>query len=192
MSELDPATVAACRRGDERAFRRLVDAHRQPVVALCVALAGADGEDLAQETFVRVFRAIDRFDPGGPATLRSWILCIARRLCHDRARHLRRTPEVGGVTADAVDPAASPIASVLGAEASSRVARAFAALPDEQRAVLALREWEGLDYQEIAVVEGVPVGTVRSRLARARDALKAALGAGDDAAAVGGRRRAHA
>src|SRR5258705_531482 len=129
-------------------------------------LKGA-GEDLAQETFVRVFRAIHRFDPQGPASLRGWILCIARRVCTDRSRLAWRAREVSGIEVDAADPAADPLARVIGAEAAARFGRAFAALPDDQRAVLALREWEGLDYQEIAVVEGVPVGTVRSRLSRA-------------------------
>src|SRR5215208_5909410 len=91
---LDRATLEACRRGDAAAFRRLVEVHERPVHGLCVALAGADGEDLAQETFLRVYKAIRGFDPHGTATLRAWILTIARRLCHDRARHVNLGIEV--------------------------------------------------------------------------------------------------
>jgi RNA polymerase sigma factor (sigma-70 family) len=91
-AELDSATLRACRRGDPAAFRALVACYQDRVYALCVALAGSDGEDLAQETFVRVHGAIGRFDPDGPASLLGWILTIARRLCVDRARaHSRQT-----------------------------------------------------------------------------------------------------
>jgi RNA polymerase sigma-70 factor (ECF subfamily) len=176
---LDPATLEACRRGDAAAFRRLVELHSRPVHGLCVALAGADGEDLAQETFLRVYKAIRTFDPQGPATLRAWILTIARRLCADRARHVNLGVEVavgeGGLDHDAVDPGADPEAAAGAAGLQECLRRAVAALPEEQRAVLVLREWDDLDYEEIAAIENVPVGTVRSRLARAREALRATL-----------------
>jgi RNA polymerase sigma-70 factor (ECF subfamily) len=175
MDDLDRALIAGLRRHDAQAFRRLLARYQQPVYALCVALAGADGEDLAQETFLRVFRAARDFDPDGPATLKSWILCIARRLCHDRARHTRRGVEVA-VDADAGDPSGGPEEQLASARLGERLRAAIAALPEDQRAAIALREWEGLDYEEIAAIEGVPVGTVRSRLARARAALRDALG----------------
>jgi RNA polymerase sigma-70 factor (ECF subfamily) len=178
--------LAAIRRGEAGAFRRLVERYQQPVYALCVALAGSDGEDLAQETFLRVHRSLAGFDPDGPATLRSWILTIARRLCHDRARHVGRGVEVLA-PADAADEAAGPEEQAHAAWLGRRVRAAVAALPVEQRVVIALREWEGLDYEEIAAIEGVPVGTVRSRLARARAALREALG--EDAGAEGARGR---
>lgn len=170
---IDAATLAACRRGDARAFAALVLAYQQPVVSLCTALAGRDGEDLAQETFVRVLRAIRGFDPAGRATLRSWILVIARRLCHDRARHIGRDIE-RAVTADAAS-ADDPRAKLESDRLRARVAAAIAQLPADQRAVIALREWEGIDYAEIAEIEGVPIGTVRSRLARARETLRELL-----------------
>jgi RNA polymerase sigma-70 factor (ECF subfamily) len=180
--------LAALRSGDAAAFRRLVERHQQPVYALCVALAGADGEDLAQETFLRVLGALDGFDPAGPATLRSWILTIARRLCHDRARHVGRGVEImPAQPADAADERAGPEEQAHAASLGRRVRAAVAALPAEQRVVIALREWEGLDYEEIAAIEGVPVGTIRSRLARARAALREALA--ERAGAEGARSR---
>ena len=174
---LDPATLEACRLGDADAFRRLVEAYRKPVLALCVALAGDDGEDLTQETFVRVHRAIHRFDPAGPASLRGWILCIARRLCQDRARVLGRRGRVAPFDDEIVAVDLDPGAALDRADRDARVGRAIASLPDDQRAALALYEWEGLDYEAIARREAVPVGTVRSRLSRARAALRAALAA---------------
>ena len=175
-NEIEEALVAGCRRRDKAAFRRLIDIYQQPVFSLCVALAAGDAEDLAQETFLRVFKSIADFDPRGPATLRSWILVIARRLCHDRARHVRRGVEIAvQPPAYAADPAAGPEERAVAASLRARVRVAMARLPEEQRLVLALREWEGLEYEEIAAVDGVPVGTVRSRLARARAALREAL-----------------
>ncbi len=176
MSDLDAALIAACRRREDWAFRRLVERHGQPVYALCVALAGSDGEDLAQETFLRVFRAVGEFDPRGPASLKSWILTIARHLCQDRARHVKRGVEVAVPPPEARDPAAGPDERLAAARLGERLRSALARLPEEQRAVIALREWEGLEYEEIAAIEGVPVGTVRSRLARARAALRETLG----------------
>jgi RNA polymerase sigma-70 factor, ECF subfamily len=179
MSDPDAALIAACARREDWAFRRLIERHGQAVYALCTALAGTDGEDLAQETFLRVLRAVGDFDAQGPATLRSWILTIARRLCHDRARHLGCGVEVASPAPGAwepADPALGPEEHLEAARLCARLSAALAQLPLEQRAVIALREWEGLGYEEIATIEDVPIGTVRSRLARARSALREALG----------------
>jgi RNA polymerase sigma-70 factor (ECF subfamily) len=172
VSELDRATLERCRRGQADAFRALVGAYQDRVFALCVALAGADGEDLAQETFVRVHGAIRTFEPQGPASLSTWILRIARRLCTDRARSARvrlAAAEVDVATGD------TPERELSARQTGDRLRAAIAALPEEQRAVIALREWDGLEYEAIAEIEGVPVGTIRSRLARAREALRNAL-----------------
>jgi RNA polymerase sigma-70 factor (ECF subfamily) len=178
--ELDRATLQRCRRGDAGAFRVLVERYQDRVFALCVALAGSDGEDLAQETFVRVHGALGGFDPDGGATLGGWMLTIARRLCTDRARYRRRRPTV---TLDVVplgDGAPGADAQLERAQAARALRRAIGELPEEQRAVVALQLWSDLDYEEIAAVERVPVGTVRSRLARAKEALKRALGVADE------------
>lgn len=178
--ELDRATLARCRRGEAAAFRVLVETYQDRVYALCVALAGSDAEDLTQETFVRVHGALGGFDDGGPARLGAWILTIARRLCTDRARWRKRRPTV---TLDVVplgDSAPGADAQLERARQARALRQAVAALPEEQRAVVALQLWDGLEYEEIASIEGVPVGTVRSRLSRARDALKRALGVDDE------------
>ena len=183
--ELDGATVNACRRGDRAAFRALVSCYQDRVYALCVALAAGDGEDLAQETFVRVHAAITRFDPAGAASLGGWILTIARRLCVDRARARQRQTALTVELAEREDTGAMPASPESRGSMETRLdrardahalRRAVAALPLEQRAVVALQLWDGLDYEEIAAIEAVPVGTVRSRLARAKEALRRALG----------------
>lgn len=174
--ELDRPTLLRCRRGDAAAFRALVERYQDRVYALCVALAGSDGEDVAQETFVRVHGAIAGFDADGPARLGAWILTIARRLCADRARFRRRRPTVPleVVALGAATPAAD--ATLERAQEARRLRAAIDQLPDEQRAVIALQLWDELDYEEIAAIEGVPIGTVRSRLSRAKETLRRALG----------------
>jgi RNA polymerase sigma-70 factor (ECF subfamily) len=178
--ELDLATLRRCRRGDAQAFRALVERYQDRVYGLCVALAGSDAEDLTQETFVRVHGALGDFDVDGPARLGAWILTIARRLCTDRARWRKRRPTVALDVVPIGDARPGADAELDRARMSRALHRAIAALPDDQRAVVALQLWDGLDYEEIAAIERVPVGTVRSRLARAKDALKRALGVDDE------------
>jgi RNA polymerase sigma-70 factor, ECF subfamily len=178
--ELDRATLGRCRRGDAAAFRALVERYQDRVYALCVALAGADGEDLTQETFVRVHGALGGFDADGPARLGAWILTIARRLCTDRARYAKRRPTVSLDVVPLGDGAPGADAQLERARQGRLLRQAIAALPDDQRAVVALQLWDGLEYDEIAAIECVPVGTVRSRLARAKEALRRALGVEDE------------
>src|SRR6185312_2495953 len=174
--ELDRATLSRCRRGDAQAFRALVEHYQDRVFALCLALAGSEAEDLTQETFVRVHGAVGGFDPDGPARLGAWILTIARRLCTDRARAVGRRPTVALDVVPLGDGRPGADTELDRARRARALHQAIAALPEEQRAVVALQLWDGLEYEEIAAIERVPVGTVRSRLARAKDALKRALG----------------
>src|SRR5258708_374667 len=145
MGELEAHMVDACRTGEPAAFRALVECYQDRVFALCVALAGRnDAEDLAQETFLRVHRSIVRFVAAGAAPLSGWVLTIARRLCVDRARGARWRVEVpfDGALAAGVDAALEQ--TLDRARQAVRLARAIGELPEEQRAVLALREWDGL------------------------------------------------
>ena len=177
--ELDSATIARCRRGDAAAFRRLVEHYEDRVYGLCLALAGPDAEDVAQETFVRAHAALSSFDVGRDAKLSSWLLTIARRLCADRARNHKRR-QVLTLQLLPAEPRPGADDALDLARRAATLRRAVAELPEEQRAVVALRAWDGLEYEAIAAVEGVPVGTVRSRLARAKAALKRALGLDED------------
>jgi RNA polymerase sigma-70 factor (ECF subfamily) len=168
---LDEVTLRRAQRGDQRAWRDLIDRYQRPVHALIWRLLAGRSrhrvEDLTQETFVRVLRALPRFDPDGTASLSTWILTIATRMT---LNELRR-PEAAGLERE---PAGHERADAdaerkrLGAA----IAKGVAALPDAQRAVLVLREYHDLDYTEIADVLELDVGTVKSRLNRARTALR--------------------
>jgi RNA polymerase sigma-70 factor (ECF subfamily) len=169
--QLDELTLRRAQRGDERAWRDLVACYQNVVHALVwrmlVGRARHRVEDLVQETFVRVLRALPSFDPAGPATLQTWMLTIATRLALNELR--RKEPEALVAEPPArerTDAAAER--QRLGAAISAGVA----ALPDTQRAVFVLREYHELDYLEIASVLELDLGTVKSRLARARGALR--------------------
>lgn len=166
--------------GDRRAFDALVTRHRQAVYRLCWAATGnhADADDAAQETFVRVFRSLPSYDPARP--FGPWIRKIAWN-CGLSVRRDRNAGVAGLVANDApeaVDPAPGPEESAAGNEERRRMAGAMAALPAELRTVMVLRAVEGLSYAEIALVAGIPAGTVMSRLSRARKRLLEALGTG--------------
>ena len=170
LDELDDLTLQRARRGDARAFRALVEMYQRRVFALVGRMLGRGRaslvEDLAQETFLRVFRALPAFAPEGPARLSTWILTIAARLALDELA--RRRPVVL-----AQEPSAPPDAE---ARALGRaIERAVAALPPDFRAVFLLREYHDLDYDEIARALEIDLGTVKSRLSRARSQLRAAL-----------------
>jgi RNA polymerase sigma factor (sigma-70 family) len=174
VGEKDERLAAQAAGGDRRAFDALVTRHRQAVYRLCWAATGnhADADDAAQETFVRVFRALPSYDP--------WLRKIAWNCGLSVRRDAKAgVPVVAGSDApEAVDPAPGPEESAAGNEERQRVAGAMAALPAELRAVMVLRAVEGLSYAEIALVAGIPAGTVMSRLSRARKRLLDALGTG--------------
>ena len=133
----------------------------------------ADAEDLVQDTLLRAYRAIDRFDGRHP---RAWLLTILRNTHANRGRG--RPPEVLSDVAarGAAAPAAEePEAVVLRGTFDVAVERAFHALPEKFRLVVELVDLGGLSYQEVAVTLDVPVGTVMSRLHRGRGRIRAAL-----------------
>ena len=174
MDELDELTLARARRGDRRAQGELVRRYQGPVYRLLSRLLVAHPElveDLLQDSLVKALGALPKFDPSGPAKLSSWILTIATRAGIDALRkHARIHVELDR------SPDEGPEELFCARELERRVKRAMAALPDDQRAVLVLRAYHDLDYPEIAGALGVEVGTVKSRLSRARAALRASLG----------------
>ena len=173
---LDELTLRRAQRGDERAWRDLVTRYAPPIHALIWRLLAGRARhrvpDLVQETFVRVLGARPTFDPAGPASLSTWMLTIATRLTLNELRrpdHATLVDEPLGAAAD------RPDAAVERRRLAAALAAGVAQLPDPQRAVLVLREYHDLDYTEIADVLELDLGTVKSRLARARLALRAYL-----------------
>lgn len=177
--ELDALTLAAARRGDPAALARLVQFYERPVFALVGRLLCGRRhlcvEDVAQDVFVRVVRGIHRFNPEGPAQLSTWILTVATRACLNSLRARFREEPLPREHSERPDRGASPEELTLDREREGQVAGAMAALPEEMRAVLVLRAYHDLDYPEIAAALDLEIGTVKSRLSRARAALRALM-----------------
>lgn len=184
----DAADVARFQAGDESAFEPLVARSEAEIFRLARRMLGdsEDALDAAQETFLRAYRGLRSFR--GEAAFRSWLIGIAINVCRNkrgsaasRARRLSvplldEDPESGAAVGhDLADPRPGPEAAAHGAEIQRALERALATLAGEHREILLLREMEGLEYDEIARALGCPLGTVKSRLCRARTALREAL-----------------
>jgi len=176
--------VQRCAARDEEACAELVAEHQRMVVALAVNLLGDREEalDLSQEVFLRVFRTIHRFR--GHSTLRTWIYRIAVNQARNRHRFWRRRHRNDQVPLDVHVAAHGEFSSRIGEEPDrlleqkelgERLQRALDRLPFEQRTAIVLREIDGLSYEEISFSLNVAIGTVKSRLTRARLALRADL-----------------
>jgi RNA polymerase sigma-70 factor (ECF subfamily) len=160
--ELTPLAHAA-RLGEPGAFEAFIEASYGQVRRFCAAVVdGETADDLAQETYVRCVRALGRFR--GDASARTWVLAIARRVCVDELRsrgRRRRGPVAPGVQAPVVPDATEDVA----------VADLLARLDPDRRAAFVLTQLLRMSYREASLVCGCPVGTIRSRVARARDDL---------------------
>jgi RNA polymerase sigma-70 factor (ECF subfamily) len=180
----EAALIARCTSGDESACAELVAAHQRMVYGLAFNLLGERDEalDLSQDVFLRVFRTLSRFR--GQSSLRTWIYRIVINQARNRQRwwrrrhrsdivslddHLRRCGDVES-TRDLL-----PDRLLASKETAARIWEALERLPFDQRTALILREVDGLKYEEIAYSLDVAVGTVKSRLTRARQALRAEL-----------------
>lgn len=177
-AEIDHLTLARARRGDSVALGALVRHYQRPVYALVGRLLIGRSpdrvDDVAQESFIRVCRGLARFEPDGPARLSTWILTIATRTCLNHLRDTaREEPQPSPADDDAADD--DPEQNAADRERRRRVEAAMRALPEDLRAVLVLRGYHDFDYDEIAQALGIELGTVKSRLGRARSALRAAL-----------------
>lgn len=180
------ALVQQCAAGDEAACARLVTDHQRMVYQLALHLMSDPQEalDLSQEVFLRVFRTLPQFR--GQSTLKTWIYRIVVNQASNRQRWWRRRHKAQQVALEDHTSvhgelpenraSAQPDRVLLQRETARRVHQALAELRFDQRAVIVLREIDGLSYEEIAESLGVAVGTVKSRLARAREELRSRLG----------------
>jgi len=172
----DEELVSAARRGATDAFRALYDRHAAGAYALARSILGdvEGAEDVVQTAFVRAWDQLPRLRRGGAFYV--WVRQTTRRAAVDelrrrgshRAASLDELEEGGGEVPSGEE---SPEAAATSAELSATVRRAVGSLPEHHRTVVVLHHFDRLEVQEIAQVLGVPVGTVLSRLARARETL---------------------
>lgn len=177
--------VRAAQAGDEAASRQIVEALHRPVLATIFRFLGPgwrrEIEDIAQDVFLKVFRALGTFDPAR-AKFTTWVYSFVRNHCYDVLKR-RRLPTTSLHAAAEDEPAREvvdrrellPTADLDNQELGRRIAEALAGLGEDQRLAFVLREYENLDYAEIAAITGVNEGTVKSRLFRAKEALRGQL-----------------
>ena len=178
--ETDAELVARVQRGDKRAFDLLVRKYQQRIMALISRYIRNRSEiaDVAQEAFIKAYRALPNFR--GDSQFYTWLYRIAINSAKNHLASQSRRPQTASV--DGLEPEqladlagqtdnASPERLLLTAELKREIDAAIAELPDELRTALLLREIDGLSYEEIAEVMECPIGTVRSRIFRARDAV---------------------
>jgi RNA polymerase sigma-70 factor (ECF subfamily) len=181
LAETD--VVARAKQGDAAAFEEIVRAHQAIAFRTAYLVTGneADAQEAAQDAFVKAYRALGRFRPGAP--FRPWLLKIVANESRNRRRSAgRRQGLVLRAAADAApgDAAPSPEAAFVGAERREELLAALARLGDDHRLVVACRFFLDLSEEETAVVLGIRRGTVKSRLSRALDRLRAELGEEQD------------
>ena len=181
----DILLVKAFQGGDRTAFDTLVNRHKGRVFNLCYWFLGdyQDADDASQETFIKIYRSLGKFR--FESALRTWIFRIAVNTCKNKRissafRNRQRTFSFDnpgdGPGFNMQDRGASPSEALEKKERMHRIMEGINALPADQKEVITLRDIEGLSYEEIVQVTGISLGTVKSRLARARTQLKDKLG----------------
>ena len=177
---IEDARIQRAREGDLPAFNELVVEYQSLVCNLCMRMLGSQqaAEDTAQEAFINAWRNIKSFRG---ESFRAWLLRIAANLCRDELRRRGRRPSTSLDTAleagmpDPVDEALLPEESALNSELRGGLESALQELPEEQRVAIVLCDVEGLDYAEIATAMKTSLGTVKSRIARARMRMRDAM-----------------
>ena len=178
--ETDQQLVARAQRGDTRAFDLLVLKYQHRIFGLVGRyVSDADEvQDVAQEAFIKAFRALPRFR--GDSAFYTWLYRIAINTAKNYLVSRSRRPPSSDVdpedaehyeSAGGLHEIATPENALFGAELKAVVEQAISALPDDLRTAVTLREFDGLSYEDIADIMDCPVGTVRSRIFRAREAI---------------------
>lgn len=178
----EPELVARAKQGDQDAFARLVEANQNRIYTLAVRMTGSaeDGADLAQEAFLRAWRTLPSFQ--GNSSFSTWLYRLTSNLCIDFLRREKKrtsavtttslTTEEDSPPAEIPDHRFNPESELERKELRAAMGQALLKLSHEHRQILILREIDGLSYAEIARLLELEEGTVKSRLARARLALR--------------------
>ena len=184
----DPAFIERLKARDEQAFNEFVTQYQHRLFSFVLRSLGnpQDAEDLVQEVFVKVFKAIDQFR--GEAKLSTWVYQITINVCRNRADYLRRRAtnrqEVfddlterrsGGRHVPSLSSIPRPDEAIEGMQIERLIQRTIHEMDEDFRYPLLLRDVEDLTYDEIAQVTGLPLNTVRSRIHRARQQLRTAI-----------------
>lgn len=169
----DVSTISRVLAGDAGAFRELVERHERRVYGFAWQLLrdAGEAEDVAQEVFVAAFRKLGEFE-AGRAQLSTWLLALTRNRCCNVLRGWQRRERIERQVSR---PSTASVALSADREVWEELDRALERLPLEQRTAFVLAELQDLPYAEIAVIEGVEIGTVKSRVSRARERLREAL-----------------
>ncbi len=191
MSELDDELMERFQKGDENAFTLLVRRHQQPLINFIAQFLGdkESAEDLAQETFIRIFKAAPRYKTGR-ARFKTWMYHIASNLCKNELRNRGRRSrywvdniidnrdaadsdmEMDIIASAPADTSYQPEVQLERKELRNAVRKAIAELPEQYRLPLVLRDLQGLSYEEISNALELRNGTTKSRISRARLMLK--------------------
>ena len=181
MKETDADLVKRCLQGEEKAFEELLTKYKSAVYSICIRMVrnSTDADDLAQEVFIRTFSVLDRYDPSYPFS--SWLYRITSNLCIDFIRKgkgrmvsLEQPLDTGDGEMPRQLPStdAKPDREVESKEMMAVLETALAQLPEHYRIIVVLRHQEQLSYEEISDNLGIPLGTVKARIHRARNLIK--------------------
>ena len=181
MEELGLETLEAAQTGDLDAYHQIVEAFERPVHHTVFRLVGsrfpADVEDITQDIFVKLFRSLPMFDSTRGTRFSSWVFTFVKNYCFDvlKRKRISTVPMDTGEDGRVIQlPAAErePAERLVAQEIQDAIARAVDLLPREQRLAFVLREYEGLPYAQIAEITDSTEGTVKSRIHRAKEALR--------------------
>lgn len=175
VGQTDQDLVALALQGDRQAFGKLVDRHRDGVVAVVYRMTGDQqaAEEATQEAFLKAWQRLYSYKM--QLSFRNWIYSIAAHTALDRVRVEKEAVSLDQISLEAAN--GKPEAELEARERAEKVQQAVMSLAPACRAVLVLREYEGLAYQEIAAALDIPLGTVMSRLNYARSQLRQRLAA---------------
>jgi RNA polymerase sigma-70 factor (ECF subfamily) len=178
----EQSLIAAAQRGNMDAFNELVLSYQDQVYNLAYRIMGdpASASDAAQEAFISAYQHIDGFRGEYPSSFKSWLMRIVSNACFDELRRLKRRPTTSiedfeldeEANPALVSEAGSPEEHAEREEMARVIQTGIQTLPADQRVTLVLSDVQGFSYQEIAEITDVPLGTVKSRLARARGKLR--------------------